>query len=75
MASHSDGDLLAAIYDAIIEPSGWDEVVKRIVKATGSVSGIIATQPSPQRHSRRPHRPARGGRSAASNSRGPAEGG
>lgn len=28
-ASHGGGDLIAAIYDAIIEPSGWDEVVKR----------------------------------------------
>jgi hypothetical protein len=37
--SHGDGDLIAAIYDAIIEPSGWDEVVKRIVEATKSVSG------------------------------------
>jgi DNA-binding CsgD family transcriptional regulator len=43
MASHGDGDLIAAIYDAIIEPSGWDEVIRRIVEATGSVSGIIAT--------------------------------
>jgi hypothetical protein len=25
-----DTDIIAAIYDAIIEPSGWDEVVKRI---------------------------------------------
>ena len=39
--SNGDGDLIAAIYDAIIEPSGWDEVVKRIVEATGSVSGVI----------------------------------
>ena len=37
--SHGDGDLIAAIYDAIIEPSGWDEVVKRIVEATKSFSG------------------------------------
>src|SRR5947207_201402 len=34
-----DADLIAAIYDAIIEPSGWDEVVKRIVTATKSQSG------------------------------------
>ncbi len=39
--SHGDGDLIAAIYDAIIEPSGWNDVVKRIVEATGSVSGVI----------------------------------
>jgi hypothetical protein len=38
-----DTDLIAAIYDAVIEPSGWDEVIRRIVEATGSVSGIIAT--------------------------------
>jgi DNA-binding CsgD family transcriptional regulator len=37
--SYGDGDLIAAIYDAVIEPSGWDEVVKRIVDATNSVSG------------------------------------
>jgi hypothetical protein len=34
-----DTDIIAAIYDAIIEPSGWDEVVKRIVEATKSFSG------------------------------------
>jgi len=37
--SCGDGDLIAAIYDAIIEPSGWDEVVKLIVEATKSASG------------------------------------
>jgi DNA-binding CsgD family transcriptional regulator len=37
--SQGGDDLIAAIYDAIIEPSGWDEVVKRIVDATKSVSG------------------------------------
>jgi hypothetical protein len=37
--SHGDSDLIATIYDAIIEPSGWDEVVKRIVEATKSFSG------------------------------------
>ena len=36
-----DTDIIAAIYDAIIEPSGWDEVVKRIVEATKSVAGGI----------------------------------
>jgi PAS domain-containing protein len=39
--SHGDGDLIAAIYDAVIEPSCWNGVVKRIVEATGSVSGVI----------------------------------
>ncbi|MGH6936127.1 MAG: hypothetical protein ACRED2_08090 [Methylocella sp.] len=38
-ASQGDGDLIAAIYDSIIEPAGWDGVVKRIVEATKSVSG------------------------------------
>jgi hypothetical protein len=42
--SHGDGDLIAAIYDAIIEPSGWDEVVKRIVEATKSESGTLWIQ-------------------------------
>ncbi len=32
-------DLIAAIYDTIIDPSRWGEVVKRIVAATKSVSG------------------------------------
>ncbi len=27
--SHADGDLIPAIYDAAIDPSGWDEVVNR----------------------------------------------
>jgi DNA-binding CsgD family transcriptional regulator len=44
MASHGDDDLLAAIYDAIIDPSRWDEVVKRIVEATKSFSGNILLQ-------------------------------
>jgi DNA-binding CsgD family transcriptional regulator len=38
IASSRD-DLIAAIYDVIIEPSGWDEVVNRIVEATKSMSG------------------------------------
>ena len=33
-----------AIYDSIIEPSGWDEVVKRIVEATKSFSGNLVLQ-------------------------------
>ncbi|MGH6836676.1 MAG: hypothetical protein ACREC9_14320 [Methylocella sp.] len=37
--SHGEGDLIAAIYDAIIDPSRWDEVVKRTVEATKSVAG------------------------------------
>jgi hypothetical protein len=39
--SHGDGDLIAAIYDAIIEPSSWDDVVRRIVDATKSVRGCL----------------------------------
>ncbi|MDQ6868711.1 MAG: hypothetical protein M3178_10010 [Pseudomonadota bacterium] len=42
--SHGDGDLIAAIYDAIIEPSGWDDVVRRIVEATKSVAGGFYTR-------------------------------
>ncbi len=34
-----DTDLITTIYDAIIDASKWDEVVKRIVEATKSVSG------------------------------------
>jgi hypothetical protein len=34
-----DSDLIAAIYDAAIDPSRWDEVVKRIVEATKSIAG------------------------------------
>jgi DNA-binding CsgD family transcriptional regulator/PAS domain-containing protein len=37
----NDADLIAAIYDTIIDPSGWDAVVKRIVEATKSVAGGI----------------------------------
>jgi DNA-binding CsgD family transcriptional regulator/PAS domain-containing protein len=42
--SHGDGDLIAAIYDAVIEPAGWDDVVRRIVEATKSVSGGLFVQ-------------------------------
>ena len=34
-------DLIAAIYDAVIDPSDWDNVIGRIVRATGSVGGVI----------------------------------
>lgn len=34
-------DLIAAIYDAASDPSRWDEVVKRIVEATNSLSGNL----------------------------------
>jgi hypothetical protein len=39
----SSGDLIAAIYDAIIDPSRWGEVVKRIVTSTKSRSGGLIT--------------------------------
>jgi hypothetical protein len=39
--SHGDSDLIAAIYDAIIDPSRWDEVVKRIVEATKSFRATL----------------------------------
>jgi hypothetical protein len=42
--------LVAAIYDAIIEPSGWDEVVKRIVEATKSSNGGLYIQTADAAH-------------------------
>ncbi|MGH6842360.1 MAG: hypothetical protein ACREDV_09775, partial [Methylocella sp.] len=39
--SQGEDDLTAAIYDAAIEPAGWDGVVKRLVEATKSVSGLL----------------------------------
>jgi hypothetical protein len=48
--SQGGGDLIAAIYDASIDPSRWDEVVKRIVEATKSVSGGLHIQ---QKHAPR----------------------
>ncbi|MGH6844196.1 MAG: helix-turn-helix transcriptional regulator [Methylocella sp.] len=39
--SGGDDDLIAAIYDAIIDPSRWDEVVKRLVEVTKSFSGNL----------------------------------
>ena len=42
--SRGDGDLIAAIYDAAIDPSGWDEVVKCIVEGTKSFSGNLVLQ-------------------------------
>lgn len=39
-----DTDLIAAFYDAVIDPSRWKEVVKRIAEATKSVSGAIHIQ-------------------------------
>jgi DNA-binding CsgD family transcriptional regulator len=42
--SRGNDDLIAAIYDAIIDPSRWDEVVKRIVEETKSFSGNLVLQ-------------------------------
>ena len=39
-----ESDLIAAIYDAALDPSRWHEVVKRIVEATKSVSGGLCIQ-------------------------------
>jgi hypothetical protein len=41
-----ESDLIAAIYDAAIDPTRWDEVVKRIVEATKSCSGGLIVQQS-----------------------------
>jgi hypothetical protein len=43
-------DLIAAIYDAAVDPSGWEGVVKRIVKATKSVSGGLFIQETNAAH-------------------------
>ncbi len=45
-----DNELIAAIYDAIIDPSRWDEVVKRVVEATKSVSGGLFVQAADAAH-------------------------
>jgi hypothetical protein len=37
-------ELIAAIYDAVVDPSGWEEVTRRIVEATRSVAGGIFIQ-------------------------------
>ncbi|MDQ6866987.1 MAG: hypothetical protein M3178_00705 [Pseudomonadota bacterium] len=46
----SGDDLIAAIYDVIIEPSGWDEVVNRIVEATKSMRGGLITREAKATH-------------------------
>ncbi|MGH6834956.1 MAG: helix-turn-helix transcriptional regulator [Methylocella sp.] len=48
--SKGDGDLIAAIYDAVIDPSSWDDVVKRIVEATKSVSGVLVARQANTAH-------------------------
>jgi hypothetical protein len=42
----SSGDLIAAIYDAVIDPSRWEEIVRRIVVVTKSMNGGVLIQPS-----------------------------
>jgi hypothetical protein len=42
--SRGDDDLIAAIYDTIIDPSRWNEVVKRIVEETKSFSDNLGLQ-------------------------------
>ncbi|MGI8568685.1 MAG: hypothetical protein ACR2KT_06250 [Methylocella sp.] len=37
-------DLIGAIYDAIIDPSRWNEVVKRIVEESKSFGGLLLLQ-------------------------------
>ncbi len=40
----SAGDLIAAIYDTVIDTSRWEEVVRRIVEATNFISGALLTR-------------------------------
>jgi DNA-binding CsgD family transcriptional regulator len=47
---NSSDDLIAAIYNVIIEPSGWDEVVNRIVEATKSMSGGLLMEEANTAH-------------------------
>ncbi|MGQ0445219.1 MAG: hypothetical protein ACT4O2_08875 [Beijerinckiaceae bacterium] len=42
--SRGGDELIAAVYDAIIDPSGWEDVVKRTVEATNSLSGNLVLQ-------------------------------
>jgi hypothetical protein len=49
-AMADEKNLIAAIYDAIIDPSRRDEVVKRIVEDTKSFSGnLVLQQPGSSR--------------------------
>jgi DNA-binding CsgD family transcriptional regulator len=41
VARGADVELIAAIYDTIIDPSGWDAAIQRIVAATNSTSGAL----------------------------------
>jgi Di-haem oxidoreductase, putative peroxidase len=48
--SDSGNDLIAAIYGAIIEPSGWDEVASCIVEATKLMSGGLIMEKANAAH-------------------------
>jgi DNA-binding CsgD family transcriptional regulator len=48
--SRGDDDLIATIYDAVVEPSGWDAVVKRVVEATKSISGGLLVRSADAAH-------------------------
>jgi hypothetical protein len=50
LAMVDDIDLIAAIYDASIEPSGWSEVIKRIAEATKSVGGVLNIRLATEEH-------------------------
>jgi DNA-binding CsgD family transcriptional regulator len=41
VANGDGGTVIAAIYDAILEPSGWECAIKRIVAASNSISGAL----------------------------------
>jgi hypothetical protein len=43
-------DLIAAIYDAAIDPSEWEDVVKRIVDTTKSVCGGLFVEETDAAH-------------------------
>ena len=51
----SPRDLIAAIYDAVIDASRWDEVVRRIVQATKSLSGALITEEADAAHVTAPY--------------------
>jgi DNA-binding CsgD family transcriptional regulator len=40
----NDSDLIAAIYNAVLDPSGWEEIVGRVVQATKSAAGFLANR-------------------------------
>lgn len=43
-AARGNAEILTAIYDAVLDPSHWDEVARRIVAGTNSVSASLAIQ-------------------------------